>query len=376
MVYNIGKNSHLFMRGRVALYSILKALKIGRGDEVIMQAFTCLAVPSPVMLLGAKPIYVDIDPAGYNIDITSLESRITSKTRAIIIQHTFGIPADIRGVVEIAEKHGLFVIEDCCHAVGSLYEGIEVGTFGDAAFYSTEWAKPFNTGIGGVLVVNDTRYKKNIEDQYSRLVAPPLKDIVMLRSQYLLHETLLRPAFYWRIRDIYRFFSKKGMIIGTFSREELESKKPEYFNYRMSNWQARLLNDKMLEMEKYVAGKKNLKKQYDDLLSRMGMPALNVSDRADPVLLRYPMMVEDKEEFLTRAKAKRIEMGNWFTSPVHPKEEREWGDVGYDKSSCPEAERKARCCVNLPMHSKIKEKELNAIFEFIAQNRESVTGYC
>ena len=372
MSYNIGKSGFLYMRGRVALYSILNALGIGKGDEVIIQAFTCLAVPTPIILLGAKPVYVDVSSSGYTIDIASLERSITDRTRAIVIQHTFGIPADMDRIMEIAGARGIPVVEDCCHAIGSIYAEKEVGSFGTAAFYSTEWAKPFNTGIGGILVLNDKEYKEDIEGQYAEMVSPPFKDVAILRLQYFLHETLLRPSFYWKIRDMYRFFSKKGMIIGTFSREELERKKPDYFTHKMSSWQRKLLEREVAQVTEYISRKKALKRKYDDFFSGIDMPILSVSDKCDPVLLRYPLMVEDKEGLLAKAKEERIEVGNWFVSPVHPIEGEELKGVEYERGNCPEAERKANSCMNLPMHSKITEKELKRIFGFISKNRSSI----
>src|SRR5947207_1312573 len=112
-----------FYRGRTALYALLRALEIGPGDEVIVQGYTCLAVVLPIMGLDAVPIYVDVLPANYSMDPASMAARITSRTRAIIIQHTFGIPADLAQLLDIARDCRLPVIEDCCHVYGSMYQG-------------------------------------------------------------------------------------------------------------------------------------------------------------------------------------------------------------------------------------------------------------
>lgn len=370
------KGPFLFMRGRVALYAILKAMGIGRGDEVILQAFTCLAVPTPIILLGARPVYVDINSNGYTMDVDSLERAITGRTRAIVVQHTFGIPADMDKIVNMAGKHGISIVEDCCHAVGSKYEGREVGTFGVAAFYSTEWAKPVNTGIGGILILNEGKYRDNIAGQYAELGLPPFKDVVTLKLQYFLHETLLRPSVYWKIRDLYRFFSKKGMIIGTFSKEEIDRKIPGYFYCKMSSWQKRLLDKGIARAGSYVSGRKILKDKYDAYLKGLGVPVLSVREKADPVLVRYPLLVNDKEGVLEKAKEARVEMGNWFATAVHPVEDNGWAGVGYEKGSCPEAERKAKCCVNLPMHSKLREKDVDRMFGFVGKNKGNVLGSC
>jgi dTDP-4-amino-4,6-dideoxygalactose transaminase len=109
-----------FQRGRIALYAILKALGIGSGDEVIIQAFTCVAVPCPVLATGARPVYADIDGT-LNLDPSSVEARLTPRTKAIVVQHTFGIPANMDRLLRTANECGIYLIEDCCHTVASSY---------------------------------------------------------------------------------------------------------------------------------------------------------------------------------------------------------------------------------------------------------------
>src|SRR5207237_411869 len=94
-----------FYRGRVALYALLRALEVGAGDEGLVPAFTCIAVPSPILGTGARPVYVDIDPHTYNLDPRELEKRIGRRSRVVIAQHTYGIPCDMDGIMAIAQKH-------------------------------------------------------------------------------------------------------------------------------------------------------------------------------------------------------------------------------------------------------------------------------
>ena len=129
------ENRFYFFKGRVALYAILKSIGIGQGDEVILPGFTCVVVPNAITYLGAKPVYIDIASVTFNIDPSKIEEKITEKTRAIIAQHTFGIPAEMDIIMEMAKKYNLYVIEDSCHAIGSKYKGKEIGTFGDASFF-------------------------------------------------------------------------------------------------------------------------------------------------------------------------------------------------------------------------------------------------
>src|ERR1019366_6722378 len=131
-----------FYRGRTAMYALLRALDIGSGDEVIVQAYTCLAVPLPVLALRARPVYADVDPQTYSADPQHVSSLISSRTRAIVIQHTFGIPAHLDELMTIARRHGIAVLEDCCHVCGSFYAGRALGSFGVGAFNSYQWSKP------------------------------------------------------------------------------------------------------------------------------------------------------------------------------------------------------------------------------------------
>ena len=147
------RDVYLFNSGRAALLAILKAFNIGERDEVLIQAFTCVAVPNSIIWAGAKPIYVDIDRS-FNLDPTDLEAKITKKSCAIIVQHTFGIPAQIEKIIEIAKMHKLIVIEDCAHSLGVTYKSKKLGNFGDAAFFSFGRDKVVSSVWGGAAIIN------------------------------------------------------------------------------------------------------------------------------------------------------------------------------------------------------------------------------
>ncbi len=142
-----------FNSGRSALLAILKAFGIGEGDEVLVQAFTCVAVPNSVLWAGAKPVFVDID-ATLNMDPKDAEKKITKNTKALIVQHTFGVPAQMDKIIALAKKHHLILIEDCAHALGATYKGKKVGTFGDAAFFSFGRDKVVSSVFGGMAIIN------------------------------------------------------------------------------------------------------------------------------------------------------------------------------------------------------------------------------
>src|SRR3989344_4136048 len=127
------ENVFLFESGRSCLYSLLLSLGLKSEDQVLLQAYTCVAVPDPILWSGAKPVYIDINTETLNMDPKDLKRKITSHSKVLIIQHTFGNPADLEELLKIARQHKLFIIEDCAHALGSEFQGRKIGSFGDAA---------------------------------------------------------------------------------------------------------------------------------------------------------------------------------------------------------------------------------------------------
>lgn len=141
--------------GTDALHLALRALDIGEGDEVISTAFTFVATSESIGIVGAKPVFVDIDPDTFNIDASKIEAAITPKTKAIIPVHLYGQPCDMDVIVDIAKRHNLFVIEDACQAIGAEYKGRKVGTIGDIGCFSFYPTKNLGTmGDGGLLTTN------------------------------------------------------------------------------------------------------------------------------------------------------------------------------------------------------------------------------
>jgi dTDP-4-amino-4,6-dideoxygalactose transaminase len=141
--------------GTAALEIALRALGIGCGDEVIVPPYTFVATANAVLSVSATPVFVDVDPNTLNIDPTLIEPAITSRTKAIIPVHIAGRPADMDGVLEVAKKHGLKVLEDAAQAHGAEWNGVKVGALGDLGTFSFQASKNLNGGEGGIIVSND-----------------------------------------------------------------------------------------------------------------------------------------------------------------------------------------------------------------------------
>jgi len=141
--------------GSAALDIAVKALNIGPGDEVIMPTFTIISPAQSVVTAGALPVLVDSDPLTWNMDVTQIEAKITSRTKAILVVHIYGLPVDMDPVIEIAKKHQLKIIEDAAEMHGQTYKGKMCGSFGDISIFSFYPNKHITTGEGGMLLCND-----------------------------------------------------------------------------------------------------------------------------------------------------------------------------------------------------------------------------
>jgi len=363
-------NSFYFFKGRIGLYALLKAMNITKDDEVILPGFTCVVVPNAIIYCGAKPVYVDIEAETYNIDPSLLEKNITKKTKAIIAQHTFGVPAKMNEILNIAKKYNLYVIEDSCHALGSTYHNKEVGTIGDAAFFSLQWSKPLTTGLGGWININNDDLSDKVEYIIKSFSRPSKKEEISLSLQYCLYSNFITPSIYLKAKKIYSFLYRKGILTGSSSQDELSCKMPVDYMKLMSDWQFKKLQkifekkDKLISYRKWVANQyfKYLPAQYFGpyLSKKEDFENLDIS------FLRLPILVKDKELVLKRALQQGIEIGDWFVSPVHPNLS-SWELAGYTKGICPKAEKICQHIVNLPAHDKIDQKQIKKIISFISK---------
>ena len=176
--------------GTAALHLALLALGIGPGDEVIVPAFTFPATGNAVELAGARPVFVDVDPRTFNIRIDEIEKCVTKKTAAILVVHLFGNPVDMDSVLNIAQRHGLRVIEDAAGALGSLYKGRLCGTMGDVGCFSFHPRKIVTTGEGGMVVTNSHEIAERVRvlRNHGMIQVDDTKDFVAPGLNYRMNE--------------------------------------------------------------------------------------------------------------------------------------------------------------------------------------------
>jgi dTDP-4-amino-4,6-dideoxygalactose transaminase len=354
-----------FRRGRIALHAILKAFGLGPGDEVIIQAFTCIALPVPVLAAGCKPAFADIDLATFNLDPASVEARITPRTKAVVVQHTFGVPAEMDAILGIARKRGLYVIEDCCHTLASSYHGAYVGQLGDAAFSAYRWGKPLVLGIGGTAIIHAEEPRRRLEALSRACRIPGALETIHTRLEYLVHQAALRPSTFWRLRDGYRRFIRMGVAIPTFPKVELQGSLADA-DTAMPLFHQRLLARRIRTAFREDAEFRRSKAAtYAAALHQIGARTCKVSAGADPVFLRYPFLTAQKTRILEQAHKRNIELGDWFVSAVHPHSDSECEELGYRQGMCPNAERAGKEILTLPIYDKVTDRESDRAIDFL-----------
>lgn len=366
------KYAYSFWKGRVALYAILKALGIGEGDEVILQGFTCIVVPNAIIYCGARPVYVDIDPHTYNVDINKIEEKISPRTKAIIVQHTFGLPVQIEPVIDIVKKYGLRIIEDCAPALGATYKGKKVGTFGDAAFFSFQWSKVISTGLGGIAVTNNPDIAKGIEKFREDCIYPSKRELATLALQLRLYAWMYNPTLHWIGLKIHRLLSNLGIFIGSSSNCELRNEiKPDGYEKLFSEVQARVGLKEFSRLDKYNQHRRYIAALYDTHLRENNLPIAYPDKTNESIYLRYPLLVKNKEVIIKIAQLKNIEIGDWFTSVLHPLKP-PLNIAYYRNGECPIGERTARHIINLPTHSRMDEKKVLKVVRFLKKMQDKV----
>lgn len=358
-----------FWKGRVALHAILSSIGIGPGDEVIVPGFTCVVVPNAILYLGAIPVYVDIEDTSFSMNAADIENKITSRTKAIIVQHTYGIPADMDSIMSLAAKAKIAVVEDCAHALGTTYKDKLVGSIGDAAFFSFQWSKPYTTGMGGMAVTSDPGISRRLSSIQRRYPRPGLKEVSLLRLQTAIYRRFFTPRLFWIAMRTLKVLSKTGLFIASSSKEELAGARPVGYEKRMSALQARHGLRELSRLTENFASRERLTARYGEALRAAGFEPLVIPYKSKPVLVRYPLLVKNKPAVLAEAQRRRIEIGSWFDSVIHPLGS-PLSEMKYSPGQCPVAERVVRHIVNLPLHSRVCEDEALRTVNFIKEMRE------
>jgi dTDP-4-amino-4,6-dideoxygalactose transaminase len=362
----------LFWKGRVALYAILRALGVGRGDEVVVPAFTCVAVPNAVLYTGATPVYVDIDEATYTVDPGAVQAAIGERTRAVMAQNTFGLSADLDALRGAAGAQGAMIIDDCTHGLGGSYHGRPNGAAAHAAFYSTQWSKPISTGLGGFAVTTEPVLARELTAVEEGAREPGRADQALLGAMLLARERIATPRTLRFGRAVYRTVSRAGFVPGSSSGDELAgTEMPQGFVARMSDLQARLAVRRLPHLAAKIHRRRAVAARYSEWLTAHGATPAHEPPDTEHAFLRYPLRVRDREDFVADAQRRGIDLGDWFHSPLYPIADdlERWG---YRLGSGPVAERVAAQIVNLPTDVAPDGREVEAVLALLEAHAQRI----
>jgi dTDP-4-amino-4,6-dideoxygalactose transaminase len=360
-----------FWKGRLGFFAALKALGVEAGDEVVAPGYTCMVISAAIKILGADPVYVDIEPTYCTLDPDKLEDALTPRSKVLMIQHTYGWPsASLERVLDIARERRIAVVEDCCHALGTRHRGTHVGNFGVAGFFSSQWSKPYTTGLGGMLVCNDDEFHeraRRIRDEQAYKPGP--RKAAQLAAQAIVHDVLVYPRTAAIARNAYRWLSKRSLITGSTSKSEYTDVPKDYF-MSMSQAQAAAGLYELRRVEESNRRRRQIARYYVERLQEIGWPVPRWPRGAEVTLLRFPVRVRNKAAALDAADKQLVELGDWFVRPLHshlaPQE-----DFGYETGMCPQAEKAAREIVNLPLHTRVSLRQADRVVAFLQRHCEA-----
>lgn len=366
---NIGESAHLaeewlkkyfstrhclvFDSGRSALFFILKSLNLQSGDEVLLQAYTCVVIANAITQAGGKSVYVDVGD-DFNMDYSDLEKKITPQAKVLIIQHTFGKSANLELLLKLAKKYNLVVIEDCAHALGVKYRGKLLGTFGDVGFFSFGSDKPISCGRGGGVITNDDALAEKLSGFQRRL--PPIKS-----GKTLQH--LFSFIIFWIAKPIYNLgvgkcvlwcAGKVGLINKIIYPKEKRGQAVDFYPSRLPNALAKILLYQLSRLDGFNQHRKKISQIYSQKINspKIKLPETGV----DTVFLRFPILVNNPKRLFDLAKRNGIILGNWYDSPIAPKDADQIA-AAYQTGLCPNAEKLCSQSVNLPTDISITEKD-------------------
>jgi len=355
------KYAFAFNSGRSALIAILKSFELKPESEVLLQAFTCNAAVNPVIWSGYKPVYVDCDEDNFNINPEDLKRKITPKSRVVIVQHTFGLPAKMDKILDITRQNNLILIEDCAHSLGAEYQGKKVGTFGKAAFFSFSRDKIISSVYGGMVVTNDDKLGVKLL-QFRQNIKYPNNCWII---QQLMHPILMN----FLILPTYRVFGKYLLVLFQYLKilskavhwKEKQGRKPSYFPKKMPNALALLALNQFKKLDRFNKHRGEMADFYYENLkkSSFALPQRNGS-----VFLRFTIKHPKAHYIIKNAWKKNLLIGDWYTSPVAP-EDTDLTKLQYKMGSCPKTEKLAKLTLNLPTHINISQKEAQKIVNFL-----------
>lgn len=320
--------------GTGALHLAAMAAGIEQGDEVIVTPMTFAASANCILYCGGTPVFADIKPDTYNIDPESIRAHITDKTKAVIVVDYTGQAAELDEIRKICEEHGLILIEDAAHAIGTRYKGRKVGSIADLTTFSFHPVKTVTAGEGGAVTTND-------EQTYRRLLR--LRSHGITRNQ----DEMINPSD------------------ALWYNEQVELG----YNYRMTDFQAALLISQLNRLDIFVARRKKIAKRYDEVFSKMPelivQKEIEASDtarhlyviRLNPALLKC-----SRREFFDALYAENVcPQVHYLPVYMHSYYQK----LGYKKGLCPGAEKLYENIMSIPLYYGLTDEDVETVIEAV-----------
>ena len=298
--------------GTDALLVALMALGLEPGDEVITTPFTFFATAGCVVRVGAKPVFVDVNPDSFNIDPAAIEEKITEKTRAIIPVHLFGQLAQMKPIMDIARRRNLAVIEDACQAIGASQDGVKAGNFGDCgcfSFYPTKNLGGF--GDGGLVTTNSDELAQQIR---------------------ILRDHGQNPRYFYH-------------VIGG--------------NFRLDGIQGAVLNVKLKYLERWNEARRRHAKLYDRLLAGSPIKTPRIDANNASIYHQYTITVLDRDALQKHLAENGIGSAIFYPKPLHVQDC--FAELGYREGDMPVAERLCREVLSLPLYPELQTEQIDRI---------------
>lgn len=304
--------------GTAALHLALLLCDVQPGDEVITTTHTFIATAEVISLVGARPVFVDIDPRTYNLDPNLIERAITPRTRAIIPVHLYGQPAEMDPILEIARQHNLRVIEDAAQAHGAEYRGKRAGTMGDVACFSFYPGKNLGAyGDAGALVTNNAELAERAR---------------MLRNHGR--------------RNKYEHF-----VVG--------------YGYRLDALQAAILGAKLPHLDAWNARRREIADRYTELLTSANIVTPYVPKHITPIYHIYCIRHPNRDGLQAHLQTRGIETGVHYPIPLHLQPV--YANLGYHVGDFPHTEQAAREIFSLPMYPELTNTQIEMIVQAIRE---------
>lgn len=361
----LGGEAFLFASGREALWALLESLDLPEGAEVLLQAFTCAAVPNAIIWAKAKPVYVDLIPQTLNLDPLDLEKKITDRSAAVIVQHTFGIPAGLAEIKKLTEKYHLRLIEDCAHSLGAKSGQVLLGSFGDGAVLSFGRDKAFSGIWGGGLVVRDDKIIQKLKTGPTQV--PGKLWILQQLSHPVFFGGLILPFYCLGPGKLLLVVLQKLKLLSRpVSDEEKKGARPWPRPRRLPNAMARLIRGQLDRWDRFVNHRRKLASLYQSELANLTELKFPDWDLSQSVPLRVPVRAPKATELLSCAKAKCCFLGRWYANLIDPPGT-DLKSLGYVEGSCPEAEKAAREIINLPCSPRTNQADVVRVSQIIKE---------